>query len=75
LESHEDHTADDDELITQLKREAERQGKTMSELVETALRNLFRARRSTPQPPSHCLPSIAAAPWSMFQIAIRSTRP
>jgi hypothetical protein len=34
----------DDKLIAQLKREAERQGKTMSELVETALRNLFRTQ-------------------------------
>lgn len=31
--------------MTELKREAARQGRTMSELVETALRNLFRSQR------------------------------
>lgn len=35
----------DDKVMAQLKREAARQGRTMSELVETALRNLFRAQR------------------------------
>ena len=35
----------DDTLMAQLKREAARQGRTMSELVETALRNLFRAQK------------------------------
>ena len=34
----------DDEVMAQLKRESARQGRTMSELVETALRGLFRAR-------------------------------
>jgi hypothetical protein len=32
-------------VMAQLKREAARQGRTMSELVETALRLLFRAQR------------------------------
>jgi len=36
----------DDSVMAQLKREAARQGRTMSELVETALRGLFQSRRS-----------------------------
>jgi hypothetical protein len=42
----------DDSVMAQLKREAARQGRTMSELVETALRLLFRTqkRRGTPPP-------------------------
>jgi hypothetical protein len=35
----------DDSVMAQLKREAARQGRTMSELVETALRGLFQTRR------------------------------
>ena len=35
----------DDAVMVQLKREAARQGKTMSELVETALRLLLRHRK------------------------------
>jgi hypothetical protein len=35
----------DDRVMAQLKREAARQGRTMSELVETALRMLFQARK------------------------------
>jgi hypothetical protein len=35
----------DDKVMAQLKREAGRQGRTMSDLVETALRNLFRAQK------------------------------
>jgi len=35
----------DDTVIAQLKGEAARQGRTMSELVETALRMLFRSSR------------------------------
>lgn len=35
----------DDTVMAQLKREAARQGRTMSELVETALRMSFRKRR------------------------------
>lgn len=34
----------DDTVMVELKREAARQGRTMSELVETALRLLLRAR-------------------------------
>ena len=37
----------DKTVMAQLKREAARQGRTMSELVETALRMLFRARKKT----------------------------
>jgi len=36
----------DDTVMVQLKREAARQGRTMSELVETALRQLFRTQRT-----------------------------
>lgn len=39
----------DETVMTQLKREAARQGKTMSELVETALRGLFRTQRKAAQ--------------------------
>jgi Arc/MetJ family transcription regulator len=35
----------DDKVMADLKREAVRQGRTMSELVETALRRLLRSRR------------------------------
>ena len=35
----------DDTVMAELKREAARQGRTMSELVETALRNLFRSQK------------------------------
>ncbi len=35
----------DDTVMAQLKREAARQGRTMSELVETALRNLFQRQK------------------------------
>lgn len=35
----------DESVMAQLKAEAARQGRTMSELVEVALRNLFRARQ------------------------------
>lgn len=35
----------DDTVMAQLKREAARQGRTMSELVEMALRNLFRSQK------------------------------
>lgn len=35
----------DDTVMADLKREAARQGRTMSELVETALRLLLRSRR------------------------------
>jgi antitoxin component of RelBE/YafQ-DinJ toxin-antitoxin module len=35
----------DDTVMAELKRESARQGRTMSELVETALRNLFRSQK------------------------------
>jgi hypothetical protein len=35
----------DDTVMAVLKREAARQGRTMSELVETALRSLFRSQK------------------------------
>ena len=45
----------DDTVMAQLKQESARQGRTMSELVETALRSLFRAQKepkqSLPLPP------------------------
>lgn len=37
----------DDRVMAQLKREAVRQKRTMSDLVETALRNLFRRQKQT----------------------------
>jgi hypothetical protein len=37
----------DDTVMAQLKREAARQGRTMSELVETALRGLFRSQKKS----------------------------
>lgn len=40
----------DDTVMARLKQEAARQGRTMSELVETALRQLLQARRSDPRP-------------------------
>lgn len=47
----------DDTVMAELKQEAERQKRTMSELVETALRNLFRSRKQpvdlTPLPVLH----------------------
>jgi hypothetical protein len=47
----------DDTVMAQLKREAARQGRTMSELVETALRSLFRSQNErvelTPLPTFH----------------------
>ena len=47
----------DDTVMALLKREAARQGRTMSELVETALRNLFRSQKKpvdlTPLPSFH----------------------
>ncbi|HEY7363422.1 MAG TPA: ribbon-helix-helix protein, CopG family [Methylomirabilota bacterium] len=41
----------DKTVMAQLKREAARQGRTMSELVETALRLLFRSQRKQGEPP------------------------
>ncbi len=41
----------DDTVMAQLKREAARQGRTMSELVETALRNLFHRQNASTEVP------------------------
>jgi len=41
----------DETVMAQLKREAARQGRTMSELVETALRGLFQSRQKKGQLP------------------------
>ena len=41
----------DDTVMAQLKREAARQGRTMSDLVETALRLLFRSQRAPEELP------------------------
>ena len=41
----------DDTVMAQLKRESARQKRTMSELVETALRNLFRAQKEVKKLP------------------------
>jgi hypothetical protein len=42
----------DETVMAQLKREAARQGRTMSDLVETALRTLFRSQKKRePVPP------------------------
>jgi len=40
-----------DPVMAQLKREAARQRRTMSELVETALRMLFRSQKTRPKLP------------------------
>jgi len=42
----------DDTVMAQLKREAARQGRTMSELVETALRMLLSPKRKKKELPS-----------------------
>lgn len=41
----------DASVMARLKQEAARQGRTMSELVETALRRLFRSREDQPELP------------------------
>jgi hypothetical protein len=46
----------DDSVMTRLKREAARQGRTMSELVETALRLFFQSQKSQRSLPP--LPSL-----------------
>ena len=46
----------DNKLMAQLKREAAKQGRTMSELVETALRMLFQNQKT--QKPLSPLPSF-----------------
>jgi hypothetical protein len=42
----------DDSVMARLKRESARQGRTMSELVESALRLMFGAQRSRPDLPT-----------------------
>ena len=42
----------DETVMAQLKREAARQGRTMSELVEVALRMLFQTRKKRKELPS-----------------------
>jgi len=46
----------DETVMARLRREAAQQGRTMSDLVETALRQLFRDQRSRPELPP--LPSF-----------------
>ncbi len=46
----------DQTVMARLRREAAQQGRTMSDLVETALRQLFRDQRSRPELPP--LPSF-----------------
>jgi hypothetical protein len=58
----------DDTVMAQLKREAARQGRTMSDLVETALRLLFRARKSAAELSS--LPSLRSG-GTMVDVADR----
>lgn len=58
----------DDTVMRQLKREAARQGRTMSELVETALRLLFRSQKTTQELPP--LPSFHGG-GSLVDIADR----
>jgi len=48
----------DETVIAELRREAARQGRTMSELVETALRNLFKSQRK----PAELAP-LPTLPW------------
>ena len=59
----------DDKIMIELKREAARQGRTMSELVETALRLLLRSRRKRKTLPA--LPSFNSG-GAFVDIADRS---
>jgi len=58
----------DDTVMTQLKREAARQRRTMSELVETALRMLFRSEKKPAHVPR--LPTFRSG-GTMVDIADR----
>ncbi|MGA9963714.1 MAG: ribbon-helix-helix protein, CopG family [Terriglobales bacterium] len=60
----------DDTVMAQLKREAARQRRTMSELVETALRLLFRPEKKSRQLPP--LPMFRSG-GAMADIADRNT--
>jgi Arc/MetJ family transcription regulator len=64
----------DDTVMAELKREAARQGRTMSELVETALRLLLRSQRNAAQSPP-CQRSAAGAHWWILPTATRFTKP
>jgi ribbon-helix-helix CopG family protein len=58
----------DDTVMAQLKREAVRQGRTMSDLVETALRLLFRSQKKREDLPD--LPSFHSG-GALVEIADR----
>jgi hypothetical protein len=58
----------DDTVMARLRREAARQGRTMSELVETALRLLFQTRR--PAAGLSSLPAMRSG-GSMVDVADR----
>jgi hypothetical protein len=60
----------DETVMNQLKREAARQGRTMSDLVETALRLLFQSRRSIGELPP--LPTFKSG-GSLVDIADRES--
>jgi len=58
----------EDSVMQRLKREAARQGRTMSELVESALRLLFQMRRKRPDLPP--LPSFESG-GALVEVADR----
>jgi len=58
-----------DTVMREFKREAARQGRTMSELVETALRLLLRWQRKRGRIAAPCQPSAAAARSSTLPAA------
>ncbi len=58
----------DDTVMAQLKREAARQGRTMSELVDTALRLLFRPQKESQELPA--LPTFQSG-GTMVDVADR----
>ena len=58
----------EDSVMERLRREAARQGRTMSELVESALRLLFQMRRKRPDLPP--LPSFASG-GALVEVADR----
>ena len=59
----------DDNIMVELKREAARQGRTMSDLVETALRLLLRAQHTRGEIPS--LPSFRSG-GTLVEVADRN---
>jgi hypothetical protein len=58
----------DDSVMAQLKREAARQGRTMSELVETALRMFFKPQKRSEELPT--LPTFRSG-GAMVDVADR----